>query len=54
MNLNRRNKDFRKKVNKPDLNSELKPDIAEFWQEVLMALCNVRKKGVVGLASEIT
>lgn len=54
MHLNTRDKDFRKKVTKPDINSELKLVTAVFWQEVLIALCNARKKAMVGLASEMT
>lgn len=51
MHLKTRGKDFRIEVTKPDINSELKLVIAVFWQEVFMALCNARKKAVVGLAS---
>lgn len=54
MHLKTRDKDFRIKVTKPDINSELKVVIAVPWQEVLMALCTARKKAVVGLASEMT
>lgn len=54
MHLKTRDKDFKIKVTKPDINSELKVVVAVSWQEVLMALCNARKKTVVGLASEMT